>query len=122
MGGPARVSSLQYDSLMTSLVNVREKEELPLSAGTGKVDGQVQGGKLEFHLDWKTPLKKISAKKGKEFTVRRRRGEEGVEEIVKVKESGRNQEDGECEEKSMKDPLHWFGVLVPPSLRSSSIL
>ena len=119
MGGPGRVSSLQYDSVMTSLLNVRVETGKQSCDGAGKTDGPLQGGKIEFHLDWKTPMSRTSAKKEEEFTVRRRRGEEGVEEIVKVEESARSQEDGEGDENPVKDPLRWFGVLVPPALRRS---
>ena len=55
--------------------------------------------------------------------LRRRRGKE--EEGTAVE--GRNESLGELEgsvanvrsSPAMQDPLHWFGVLVPPSLRSA---
>lgn len=123
MGGPNRVSSLQYDSVMSSLVNVQFNECSPSDADADKPSLDRRGKEAEFHLEWRSPGATASepskAAAEEEVTVRRRKKEGGIEELVNLEDSGDNGDSVEGGNRTAKDPLLWFGVLVPPALRRS---
>lgn len=123
MGGPRFVSSLQYDSAMKSLVhlhlNTEETEKTPSSYDDLLSIGQT-GGKIraEFEVKRIEPGKGYRAKsksedESAESLLRRRKGEESgpIEDVPTA--PGKIQES--CEE--AKDPIKWFGILVPQNLR-----
>ena len=126
MGGPNRVSSLQYDSVMSSLVNI-QVDTNPLPGDGPDTSDQDQGESVEFHLEWKTPAGKGSGESkttdDEGTTVRRRKGEEeSIEEVPREKTEGGGSNDSEDNNKLLKDPLIWLGVLVPSTLRRSQQL
>ena len=98
MGGPGHVSAVQYDSTMKSLVHINV-DPLPNdkdSLGDFKVHrlkpGEVKGQSKEG----------VSGD-----GLRRRKGEESVEDVPME------------EVREVKDPIKWFGILVPQNLRRS---
>ena len=127
MGGPSRVSSLQYDSAMSALVNVQAKTP-PKSENDAKLPGKDDSGeKTEFYLEWKLPNKKgkkpSADSKESDVSVRRRNVGSGIEDVSLKPEvaSGDEREGGGSGGAVVKDPLLWFGVLVPPTLRQSQL-
>ncbi len=115
------MSSLQYDAGMKSLVGVEletGKETLPLSYdGLESIIQANNGGHVEFKVQRIKPgsvcrSKVSSEEESAEGALRRRKGEAGgsIEEV-----GGGSQEVG----KEVKDPIKWFGILVPQNLRRS---
>lgn len=125
------MGALQYDTTMVPLVHVRTSKN-PLSYE--ECSGET--GELEFEVDRIQPGKttKSSASRdgsrdqklgqSEESQLRRRKQKpespderegDGVEEVAVVKEG----ETLEEEEREAKDPLKWFGILVPQALRHS---
>lgn len=93
------MSPLQYDSGMKSLVHI------DLRAG--------QGGCMEFKVQRFKPGEvrvepKSEEEASSEGLLRHRKGEESVEDVP----MGRSHEVYE-----VKDPIKWFGILVPQNLR-----
>lgn len=144
MGGPKYVSSLQYDASMTPLVSVEVNEVADSYEELArKVD--LSGGAVEFKVHRIVPGKSVrasrvitgdadSADSGPSLRQRRKAGEsenavssevgsQGVEDVSRMMSSWRL-EDKKGEEmyesmEELKDPLKWFGVLVPQALRRS---
>ena len=110
MGGTS-VSQLQYDCVMTPLVHV----------ATGPNESEQSEPSLTL---LRTPIVrgggKVSETPAKETQLRKRAGKgtsaAGVEDVPKVtveEGEGTREEDGE---ELVKDPLKWFGVLLPKCL------
>ena len=125
MGGPTSVSSLQYDSVMTPLVHVTTSYD-PVSYDDKELQKlSLEGVPVQFKVDRIQPGKapaseqsrsSDSSKEGGELR-KRKGGTKGVEDVpVRQDETA-----GETFEvkKEIKDPIKWFGILVPQSLRQS---
>lgn len=131
MGGPSHVSSLQYDCNMKPLVKVSVETN---SSSSSSYDDLISHSQvpskgmlqLDFDLEWTNPERKCIGKSERvgdsdgmeEASVRRRKVEESIEEVPMEKRDT----DGGGGEEMLKDPLLWFGVLVPQSLRHSQQL
>ena len=130
MGGQT-VGALQYDTVMSALVHVRASREI-VSYDEGV---SLNGDYVNFEVDRVQPGKgdkshdashdnQLGGSVSGEVQLRRRKpvtGEEqerlSVEDLLPalVGEEGEGMVEGE----PPKDPLRWFGVLVPRSLRHS---
>ena len=109
MGGPSRVSQLQYDSTMKALV------KLELNSNLGSCDQPENNSHTEFRVHRTKPGDVKSAREEK-VVARRRKGESsGIEDVTLVEKDG----EGVVEGEETKDPIKWFGILVPQSLRRS---
>lgn len=113
------VSPLQYDSgmkslaqvnLVTNLSTVKEDstsyEELLNVSGKDKVEAEFKIQKVKPGSVCRPVSETASAEGG---ALRKRKGEEGIEEVITNQEVSRE----------VKDPLKWFGILVPQTLRRS---
>ncbi len=113
MGGPSHVSPLQYDSTMKALVRVG------LDASTSDDDSEISS-ESEFKVYRVKPgcmdAQKASRLEKEEGVARRRKGEEsvGIEDVPSMGQGG-----GCVEGEEAKDPIKWFGILVPQNLRRS---
>lgn len=127
MGGPTSVSSLQYDSVMAPLVHMSTSYE-PADYDDEQLQKlSLEGVPVEFKVDriqpGKAPTSKMnsslieSSKEGGELRKRKGHGSGGVEDVpVTQEETG---EETYEVKKEIKDPIKWFGILVPQSLRQS---
>ena len=118
------MSSLQYDCTMKPMVKVTMDTNCnSLSCYEDLVNhcqapsaGELQ---LDFHVEWDSKgrrdssVSKSMSEHVDEVSMRRRRGE-AIEDVLTEGNGGGG--------KVLKDPLLWFGVLVPPSLRRSQQL
>ena len=107
--GHHAVGALQYDAVMTPLVHVETSNELALFDETDS--------NLEFRVE-RLQLGRKESPEGTDSSgteLRRRRpgsgGQSSVEDVPVQRESESVME--------VKDPLKWFGILVPQSLRHS---
>ena len=142
MGGPKMVSSLQYDAVMTPLVSLEVTKEAECYEDVMKtLDGS--SDVLEFKVHRVVPGKPVnkqsrllsknadSADNEQSLRQRKKTSEDvvlkpqGVEDVTKTMTSleleDEREEGGTFESKNeeAKDPIRWFGVLVPQSLRQS---
>ena len=106
MGGSTSVSKLQYDCVMSPLVHVAMGPESDRAEPTLTL--------LRTPID--RSKKASGASSTAETKLRRRVGkgtsEGGVEDVPKGSTKGDTCEEGEV----VKDPLKWFGVLLPKCL------
>lgn len=111
MGGPGHVSSVQYDSGMKSLVRIH------LSEDSGGIDPLPTTPRscTEFKVQRLKPgeigVERAEDEVPSGDTVRRRKGEESIEDVPLGKSKEVKEE--------LKDPIKWFGILVPQSLRQA---
>ena len=119
--------SLQYDSAMKSLVNIELQTNLTLSEETeipslySDMATLVPPGEkfsAEFHVERMKPgevyrdcVRSEEDESDDKLRQRKVRSLEGVEDVPR----GENRE----VVKELKDPLKWFGILVPQSLRQA---
>ena len=145
MGGPKSVSSLQYDAVMTPLVSVEVSSE---AKTYDKLLVEVESGKdwAEFKVNRFVPGKPVrksrlsesdeSADSGGGLRQRKRTEdlrkdpgpmvyemrslevEDATKEIMSLKLKDNETRTYESNEQ-LKDPMKWFGVLVPRTLRQS---
>ena len=126
MGGPSTVSSLQYDARMVALVRLEStlKADTSYDALTKLASSNELSSSIDFQVNRQDPTKpspKVVIKQSDESQLRRRNVDKGsVEDVPLSKEPQEtvfvNGHDEEC---TVRDPLKWFGVLVPPYLRRS---
>ena len=138
MGGPKSVSSLQYDAVMAPLVSVEINREADSYEDLMKNSAESDGDLIEFKVHRIVPGKPVkrsrlsskdadSADDGSSLRQRKKQDvslkSQGVEDVTKMMTSWKledNPEHGTYESNEMmKDPIKWFGVLVPQSLRQS---
>ena len=120
------MSSLQYDSTMKPLMHVTVDTNLSSLACYDDIVNDClapSARELEFNfqVEWANACKQECVASGKvveseRLNLRRRKGDEPIENSDQ--DVPREGKDGSSEE-LLKDPLIWFGVLVPPSLRHS---
>ena len=124
--GAQTVGALQYDTVMSALVHVRPNPETVLHDETVspteecfefKVE-RIQLGKVD-----NSHTSQLEETVREESHLRRRKpvSAEGhsVEDLPPVEEEEGKEEKGVREGELPKDPLKWFGILVPQSLRHS---
>ena len=142
MGGPSSVSSLQYDGGMTSLVHTTSTFDAESYNDLTKLVTPGKELNVEFQIDRIDPSKPIksgdsqsketiSQQNGESQLRRRNVGKESslIEDVPlkseptvdgKAGSQDEQKKEDTCETKSpVKDPLKWFGILVPPYLRRS---
>ena len=149
MGGPRTVSSLQYDAVMNALVTTEIDEDTTTSTYDDLLKKLESDGEwVEFKIDRVVPGKPVkrarlvdntdeSANSSGSAIRQRKKTEEsmkesesvgegtpqGVEDVTKMAASWKlkdRDESGTFESKEeIKDPIKWFGILVPQSLRQS---
>ena len=112
MGGPSHVSSLQYDCSMRSLVHVDPSPDDLNHLEDPSLEDKSSNIHPEFKVQRRKPgnevvRPKLGAEPPREGMVRHRKGEESVEEVP----MGSQEVCGE-----LKDPIKWFGILVPQNL------
>ena len=123
--GAQTVGALQYDTVMSALVHMRLNSETVLHGETVspteerfefKVE-RIQPGMVD-----KSHTSQLEETVQKESHLRRRKPvsaeEHSVEDLPPAEEE-REVEKGVREGEPPKDPLKWFGILVPQSLRHS---
>lgn len=114
MGGPGRVSPLQYDSTMKALVRL----ELDPALEDGKLKSEALHAEFKVHRvkpgSHAVQEKASSSIESAEGVARRRKGEESIEDVPPAGQKG-----VACGGEEMKDPIKWFGILVPQNLRRS---
>lgn len=111
------VSRVQYDAGMKSLAQVNLETNLSMADASISSYDDLSSSKVKdkVHVEFKVQrIKPGAVCRSKplaedEGVLRRRKGEEGIEEVTT--EGG----DEVCRE--VKDPIRWFGVLVPQNLR-----
>ena len=117
MGGPRCVSSLQYDSGMKSLVRVSLKEAESSSRAEFKVH-RIKPGEVYRTKSTEGAQDGDDGKddddNGEEGLLRRRRKGEEPSSVGGIQEVGSREVYMEA-----KDPIKWFGILVPQTLRRS---
>lgn len=135
MGGPNSVCSLQYDSGMKALARLTLETNLtPPGTEISSYDSDglitpTRDGE-QFHAEFRvqrlTPGK-VQGKCGPEKVesveteIRKRKGQLSSEvsnEVTPAVEEVKGLQEME-EETGLKDPLKWFGILVPQTLRQS---
>lgn len=142
MGGPSSVSSLQYDGGMTALVHTTSTFDAESYDDLTKLVTPGKELNVEFVIDRIDPSKPfkpsdsretVSPQNGESQLRRRNIGKESssiedvplkskptVEGDVKADSQNEKKKEDTCEAKRpLKDPLNWFGILVPPYLRRS---
>jgi hypothetical protein len=92
---------------MKSLAQVAN---LPVETPTSYEDLETKGVCVEFEVQRFKPgtMCKPKPSSKDDDSLRRRKGEEGIEEVVTEEVT-----------REVKDPIRWFGVLVPQTLRRS---
>ena len=122
--GPKSVGTLQYDATMVPLVHVNTSKH---PSSYEECSGE--SGELEFEINRIQPGKSVvshdqKSSESEESQLRRRKPKpkspteqegDGVEDFASAKEGGTLEEDV----REAKDPLKWFGILVPQALRHS---
>lgn len=124
--GAQTVGALQYDTVMSALVHVRLNPETVSHDETVspteecfefKVE-RIQPGKVD-----NSHTSQLEEAVREESHLRRRKPvsaeEHSVEDLRPAEEEEREVEKGVREGEPPKDPLKWFGILVPQSLRHS---
>ena len=120
MGGPRHVCSLQYDSVMKPLVKLHIKSNADVEEIGGCSYNELtrmvpakETLQIEFKVDRMKPgeVRRVKDDIGDHVTTRRRiKGEEAgsIEDVTKTEVL-----------EELKDPIKWFGILVPQNLRRS---
>ena len=116
--GAQTVGALQYDTVMSALVHVRPSLEI--------LSHHEMEECFEFQVERIQPGKvdKSHTSQLEESHLRRRKplsaNEHSVEDLPPAEEERAEEEkEGVREGEPPKDPLKWFGILVPQSLRHS---
>ena len=113
------VSPVKYDAGMKSLAQVNLETNLSTEdvSGSSSYDDLLSSSKaknkvrVEFKVQRIKPgaVCRLKPSTEDEVALRRRKGEEGIEEVTT--------DGGEEVDRDVKDPIRWFGVLVPQNLR-----
>ncbi len=124
MGGPSTVSSLQYDARMEALVRLESNNleaDTSYDALTKLLASSKELSSIDFQVSRQDPTKpSTKVKRSDESQLRRRNVDKGsVEDVPLSKEPQETVFVNGHEECTVRDPLNWFGVLVPPYLRRS---
>lgn len=122
MGGPSTVSSLQYDARMRALVHIESTLETNASYDdlTKLASKELN---VEFQVDRNDPKKifkdkNTDTKQFEQSQLRKRKmNKDSVEDVPTSKEPSETIVTTSHDQ--AKDPIKWFGVLVPPYLRRS---
>ena len=120
--GAQTVGALQYDTVMSALIHVRLSLE---TVSHHKLEEcfefqveRIRPGKVD-----KSHTSQLKEAVQEESHLRRRKpvSAEGhsVEDLLPAEEEREEEKEGVREGEPPKDPLKWFGILVPQSLRHS---
>lgn len=115
MGSPNHVSRLQYDSTMKALVRV--EPDTTLSGEDVSEDLHVEFKVHRVKPGGVEPQKAAPRLDKEEGVTRRRKGEESA--AAGIEDVPRTGQEGVCEGEELKDPIKWFGILIPQKLRRS---
>ena len=142
MGGPKTVSSLQYDAVMRALATTEISEDTVASYDDLLKRVESTGDCcVEFKINRIIPGKPVKRSRLSDetvesagsggSTVRQRKNVEdstrsmaqGVQDLTRKTASWKLKDREEAEtfesKEEIKDPIKWFGILVPQSLRQS---
>lgn len=118
--GAQTVGALQYDTVMSALVHVKPNLEI-LSHNETEECFEFQVERIRSGKVDKSHTSQLKEAVEEESHLRRRKplSAEGhsVEDLPLAEEE--REEEGVREGEPPKDPLKWFGILVPQSLRHS---